>query len=286
MRVSAPATDTAAGARLPILLLNHGQGFSNYLSSLEGYVPTANFWAMHGFAVIQPTHLSSRSLSLEWPEGKELYWQSRATDMSFIVDNLSAVEEGVPFLKGRLDHDKVVVVGHSFGAFAASTLLGLTNTDPRDSSVFKGYDPRIKAGVVIGGTGNGGSDLSENGRKIVPFYGPDFSTMVSPALVVIGNEDVSPHLTTRGADWHGDPYSLAPGPKALLTIKGCHHGFGGLSGPDAAETRDESPERLAVVQRMVWAWLWSRVNGENRAWEAACKALEGVQGLGSVESKE
>ncbi len=55
VRVSAPRT----GRDLPILLLSHGQGRSNYLSSLNGYGPLANFWAAHGFAVIQPTHLSS-----------------------------------------------------------------------------------------------------------------------------------------------------------------------------------------------------------------------------------
>ena len=60
VRVSAPTT----GRDLPILLLSHGHGRSNYLSSLHGYSPVANFWAAHGFVVIQPTHLSSKSLSL------------------------------------------------------------------------------------------------------------------------------------------------------------------------------------------------------------------------------
>jgi hypothetical protein len=37
--------------------------------------------------------------------------------------------------------------------------------------------------------------------------------MTTPALVVVGDDDVSPHLTVRGADWHADPYFLSPGPK-------------------------------------------------------------------------
>ena len=61
MRVSAPAT----GDDLPIILLSHGHGSSNNLSSLNGYGPLANFWAAHGFVVIQPTHLSSKSLHLD-----------------------------------------------------------------------------------------------------------------------------------------------------------------------------------------------------------------------------
>lgn len=61
VRVSAPVT----GSDLPVILLSHGQGYSNHLSSLNGYAPLANFWAAHGFVVIQPTHLSSRTLSLD-----------------------------------------------------------------------------------------------------------------------------------------------------------------------------------------------------------------------------
>ncbi len=66
VRVSAPAT----GRDLPIILLSHGHGNSWYLSSLNGYGPLANFWAAHGFVVIQPTHLDSRVLGLrDAPEG-------------------------------------------------------------------------------------------------------------------------------------------------------------------------------------------------------------------------
>jgi hypothetical protein len=45
--------------RAPIILLSHGPGPSNNLSSLNGYAPLANFWTSHGFVVIQPTHLSA-----------------------------------------------------------------------------------------------------------------------------------------------------------------------------------------------------------------------------------
>jgi predicted dienelactone hydrolase len=48
LRVSAPTI----GRELPIILLSHGHGRSNSLSSLNGYAPLANFWAAHGFVVI------------------------------------------------------------------------------------------------------------------------------------------------------------------------------------------------------------------------------------------
>ena len=109
--------------------------------------------------------------------------------------------------------------------------------------------------------------------------------MATPALVVYGDEDVSPHLTIRGVDWHRDVYSNAPGPKDLLVLKGAKHGLGGVSGWDAAETMDGSPERLGVVQRMTWAYLWSQLYRNDEAWAEACKAFEGLEGQGKVESK-
>jgi predicted dienelactone hydrolase len=45
LRVTVPST----GANLPIILLSHGHGRSNSLSSLEGYAPLYEFWAAHGF---------------------------------------------------------------------------------------------------------------------------------------------------------------------------------------------------------------------------------------------
>ena len=202
-----------------------------------------------------------------------------------ILDNLDSVEAAVPGLKGRLDRARVAVAGHSAGAWTASMLLGASNTDPRDGFPWYKPETRIKVGVVLAGIGNGGANLSDFGKKLVPFYGADFSTMATPALVVYGDEDVSPHLTTRGADWHADPYTLAPGPKDLLTLKGAKHGLGGISGWDAGETLDESPERLAVVQRMTWAYLRSQLYEEDGTWAEACKALEGLGRLGKIESK-
>ncbi|KAI1474087.1 alpha/beta-hydrolase [Daldinia eschscholtzii] len=282
LKVTAPST----GDALPIILLSHGQGLSNNLNSLEGYTPLAEFWAAHGFVVIQPTHLSSLSITVGAPpKGNEYYWKDRAQDLVRILDNIDTIEATVPGLKGRLDKTKVAVAGHSLGSWTANLVLGAKNVDPRDGSVFEKFDKRIKVGVVLAGTGNAGSDLSDNGRIMVPFYSADFSEMKTPALVVCGDQDVSPHLTTRGADWHADCYYLSPGPKDLLWIKGAKHGLGGVSGWDAAETQDESPQLLATVQRMTLAYLRSALYGD-KSWDEARDALRQLDELGTVESKE
>jgi hypothetical protein len=109
--------------------------------------------------------------------------------------------------------------------------------------------------------------------------------MTTPALVVVGDSDVSPHLTVRGADWHADPYFLSSSPKCLLTLFGAKHGLGGVAGYDVAETTDESPERVAAVQRLTWAYLRSTLYPEDSAWSDACAALESLSALGRVECK-
>ncbi|MGW3983931.1 alpha/beta hydrolase family protein [Streptomyces mirabilis] len=284
VRVSAPVT----GSDLPVILLSHGQGFSNHLSSLNGYAPLANFWAAHGFVVIQPTHLSSRTLTLDpGTPGGPLHWRSRAEDMTRILDRLDVIEAAVPQLLGRLDHDKVAVAGHSMGGHTASLLLGARLTDPDDGTEVNLAEPRIKAGVLLAAPGRGGDAVTEFVAENYSFFSTmDFSKMATPTLVVAGDKDASTHLTVRGPDWHADPYFLSPGPKSLLTLFDAEHGLGGVSGYDVAETTDENPERVAAVQRLTLAYLRTELHPGDAAWQAARDALTAdPDPLGRVESK-
>lgn len=281
MRVSAPVT----GSELPIILLSHGHGNSNNLSSLNGYGPLANFWAAHGFVVIQPTHLDSKTLSLD-PNGPEgpLFWRSRAEDMKRILDQLDLIEASVPELGGRLDRSRIAVAGHSLGGLTAGMLLGERLTD-EDGSEVNMADSRIKAGVVIAAPGNG-ADLSAFVAEHYPILrNPSFAEMTTPTLVVAGDKDVNPNFSER-VDWRADAYFLSTGPKWLLTLFGGEHILGGISGYDAAETTDENPERVAAVQRLTWAYLRTALYPEDPAWPAARAALtDSPNPLGRVECK-
>lgn len=62
-------------------------------------------------------------------------------------------------------------------------------------------------------------------------------------------------LSVRGPDWTTDPYFLSPGAKSLLTLFGAEHSLGGIGGYAISETTDENPERVALVQRLTWAYL-------------------------------
>ncbi|HEY1642531.1 MAG TPA: chlorophyllase [Streptosporangiaceae bacterium] len=284
VRVSAPVT----GSELPVILLSHGHGSSNNLSSLNGYGPLASSWAAQGFVVIQPTHLDSRTLRLDPGDpDAPLYWRSRAEDMKRILDQLEVIEAAVPGLAGRLDRGQVAVAGHSLGGHTASLLLGARLTDPRDGKEVNLAEPRITAGVLLAAPGRGGDALSEFAAKNYPFFlTTDFSAMTTPALVVAGDKDTSAHLTVRGAQWHADPYVLSPGPKSLLTVFDAEHGLGGIAGYDAAETTDENPERVAAVARLTAAYLRTTFQPGDPAWTAAQAELTaGPRPAGRVESR-
>ena len=285
MRISAPAT----GGDLPIILLSHGHGPSSYVSSLYGYGPLADFYAAHGFAVIQPTHLDSATLGLRDADHPEapLYWRSRAEDMISVLDHIDDIEAAVPQLAGRLDRTKVAVVGHSMGGHTASVLLGARVSDPLDGSPIDLVDGRIRAGVVLAGPGRGDALAPKAAEDHPVLRTTDFSEMRTPTLVVRGDADDLTHLTAAGPGWLEDPFRLAPAPKSQLILFGGEHGLGGISAYDAAETTDEDPARVAVVQRLTWAYLRSALDPEDPAWQDAVDDLVAEEApLGRVESKE
>ncbi|MFF3062537.1 alpha/beta hydrolase family protein [Streptomyces sp. NPDC057909] len=276
VRVSAPAT----GDDLPVIVFSHGFGWS-----MNSYAPLADFWAARGFVVLQPTHLDSRTLGLaaEDPRTPRI-WRFRIEDLTRVLDGLDILEASVPGLAGRLDHDRIAVAGHSWGAQTASTLLGARVLDSdgvpgRDMS-----DARVKAGVLLALTGLG-DDLTPFAAENFPFMRPSFDSMTTSALIVAGDNDQS-HLSTRGPDWFTDPYTCSPGSKGLLTLFEAEHSLGGVAGYEVAETTDESPARVALIQQLTTVFLRSALYPEDTSWRTAATALdEDPNPLGKLQSK-
>lgn len=277
VRVSAPAI----GSELPIIVFSHGYGWS-----LDGYGPLADYWAAHGFVVIQPTHLDSRTLNLPPDDPRTpRIWRFRVEDLKRILDQLDLIEASVPGLNGRLDRSRIAAAGHSWGGQTVSMLLGARVLDNHGELGEDMSDSRIKAGVLLATTGRGGADLSPFAAEHFPFMNPSFSNMSTPTLVVAGDHDRS-QLSTRGPDWFTDPYFLSPGSKSLLTLFGAEHSLGGIPGYSVAETTDESPKRVALIQRLTLAYLRNALDLDDSSWPAARAALENSAiPLGRIESK-
>lgn len=285
IKVSAPT----AGSDLPVILLSHGHGVTNFLSSYHGYGPLADFWAAHGFVVIQPTHLDSMPLGLRdsnLPDASN-FWRSRAVDMHHILDHLEEVESEVPGLAGRVDRGRIAAAGHSLGGHTVSLLLGMRVLDPQDDREKDLSDSRITAGAVIAAPGIGDEHLSSWAAENYPnLKYIDFSNMTGTALVVAGDEDLNPNFSDR-LSYRWDTYTYSPpGNKTLLTVFGAEHIFGGITGYDASETTDENPERVAALRALVWAYLRSQLYPGDTAWETAVAALDAnAEPVAKVETR-
>lgn len=277
VRVSAPAT----GTDLPVLLFSHGNGWS-----YDGYAPLTAFWASRGFVVVQPSHLDSRrdGISFEHPEFGRV-WTERREDLVRALDQFDTVEAAVPGLAGRVDRDRVVVAGHSWGAQTAQLLLGARVLDASGNAGQDYADRRVEAGVLLAATGLGGEELAPFAKEHLPFMNPSFAELTTPALVVAGDHDRST-MSSRGPDWFTDAYTHSPGATDLLTLFGAEHSLGGIPNWEAAETTDENPERVAVLQRLTTAYLRGALTPADTTWKRAVAALaDAGTTIGRVDTK-
>ncbi|MFE3115633.1 alpha/beta hydrolase family protein [Streptomyces niveus] len=276
VRVTAPTTGTS----LPVVLFAHGFG-----SDLDGYAPLVDHWAAGGFVVVQTTHLDSKRLALPDDDPRRpRMWRYRVQDMRCILDELTTLEASVPGLEGRIDHSRIIAAGHSFGGQTAGILVGLRVTDPDTGVAEDLSDARVMASIQLATAGKGGDELTPFARDNLPWLrDQDFSHITAPGLVVAGDKDDLP-LTTRGPAWTTDPYTLSRGNKSLLTVHGGEHFLGGISGYQAAETTDENPDRVALVQQVTLGYLRHITGIDHTDWNNAQAALTDHP-LGHLETK-
>ena len=277
VRVSAPVT----GDRLPVILFSHGFG-----SSMDGYAPLVNFWAAHGFVVIQPTFLDSDTLSANpgasHDEAVKAYladprkiamWRYRVEDVKRVLDQIESIVDAVPDLGGRIDPGRIAAVGHSFGAQTTAMLLGARVLDAEGNPEEALFDARIKAGVLLSAGGRGGDALTQFAKENFPHLNQSYAEMKTRTLVVAGDRDDSP-LTNLGPRWFTDAYTLSPGAEALVTLFGGEHMLGGISGHLVTETTDENPARVAAVLQLTLAYLKKALYPEDQTWAAAIDAFK------------
>lgn len=277
VRVSVPAS----GTNLPVVVFSHGNGWN-----LDGYAPLTSFWASRGFVVIQPTHLDSRrnGFGFDHPVFPTI-WTERISDLTRILDQFDTIEAAIPGLTGRIDRTRIAAAGHSWGAQTAQSLLGARILDESGEVGDDMSDGRVSAGILFAATGIGGDDLHPFAQANFPFMRPSFEQLTTPTLVVAGDRDQS-KMSTRGPDWFSDAYAHSPGATDLLTLYGAEHSLGGIVGYEVAETTDESPERVAVIQRLSTAYLRTALHVDEATWPAAGAAFNaGVNPIGQVDSR-
>ncbi|HIY64708.1 MAG TPA: alpha/beta fold hydrolase [Candidatus Agrococcus pullicola] len=265
VRISAPTS----GTNLPIVLFSHGNGWN-----LDGYAPLTAFWASREFIVIQPTHLDSRRNGFGFNDPVfPTIWTERIADLTRILDQLDTIEQAVPGLDGRIDRSRVAVAGHSWGAQTAQTLLGARIFDESGQVGSSMADSRVTAGILFAATGVGGDDLHPFAQANFPFMRPSFQELTVPTLVIAGDRDQS-KMSSRGPDWFTDAYTHSPGATDLLSFYGAEHSLGGIVGYEVAETTDENPERVAIIQQMTTAYLRSALHIDASSWPAARNAFK------------
>jgi predicted dienelactone hydrolase len=230
-----------AGTVLPLIVFSHGFG-----ADRTAFEVIARHWAEHGYVVVLPSHLDgfgkSAGKSLPQQPGAaskplaakrslvELIsdpakTEARVQDVLFIMENSEQISAKIPALAGRLDTKRIGVSGHSFGAYTASLLGGVT-VDMGGQKARSFRDARVRCILPISAQGTGQQGLTES----------SWSQLKIPMMTITGSRDQG--AGGQGPDWKKLPFNYSPaGDKYLVYIEGANHvSFGGYGGRDNAFT--------------------------------------------------
>ncbi len=236
LRITAPVN----GTKLPVILFAHGAQYSK-----DDYLPLSEFWASHGYVVIQPTHIDSTTIGLQRTDPRmQDAWRGRLLDMHRVLDTLDEIVRDTPLLKGRVDTKRILAAGHSFGGHTAAALVGAKMPDVAADFT----DPRITAGVLLAPP-----------SRAPGFRNVEWRTDSKPVLIVAGLEDL-----TMENDWHAHAqyfYNTEVGNRCLAAMTGVEHFLGGTLGMHRTEEKKESPATLAEIQKLSLQFFDAAVKG-------------------------
>jgi predicted dienelactone hydrolase len=176
-----------------------------------------------------------RAAAHVWETQKAPEWRERERDISLIIDHLDDLEQRFFELKGKIDHAKIGVAGHSLGALTAMLAGGAKTFGNPPLSV---GDPRVKAIIV----------MSPPGVTASMGLNPEsFADIRVPAMFMTGSED-------RGAapnedwQWRKTAYAnAAPGDKYFVLLQGARHStFAGTFAPVNIPQTTSIPQQPTV----------------------------------------
>lgn len=230
------------GGPFPVILFSHGFG-----GDQNAFASVGRHWASCGYVVIHPTHRDgqdrrARNADPIDPERENTGSRfaglmrglndpeaigDRVADLVVVLDNLETLPRNVQGLEGRIDAKRIGVGGHSFGAFTAMLIGGVT-VDLGGEKARSFRDKRVQCILPISAQGTGQQGLTKTSWKDLKL----------PMMTVTGTLDRGSR--GQGIDWKKEPYRYSPpGDKFLVVIDGANHfSFGGGLGPRSGNIVD------------------------------------------------
>lgn len=234
-KVSFPAAD----GRYPVIVFSHGFG-----GNKDAFSTVSRHWASHGYVVIHPTHADGlerrdvggaaggaagrlRAGGLVGRLNDPARIANRVADIVLVMDSFAEIAKATPALAGRIDAERIGVGGHSFGAYTAMLIGGVT-VDLGGERGRSFRDERVRCILPISGQGTGQQGLTDR----------SWAGLTIPMMTITGTRDRG--IGGQDVDWKKEPYAFSPpGDKYLVVIDGAHHlSFGGGLGPRGADITD------------------------------------------------
>lgn len=184
-----------------VLVFSHGE-----LGSPELYAPLLEHWASHGFVVLAPVHQDSviQNSVLEIAAAKAMGAFSVLTEndtWKVRIDALRTCLDALPWLQSqfgvRMDDERPIVAGYSFGAFCASMVMGTKAFLPT-GGFLEMDDSRFYAALM----------LSPQGRGVFGLRDGSWDSMRRPSMWLTGEGDND--ITNQSAAVKAEPWQLSP----------------------------------------------------------------------------
>ena len=241
------------GGPYPIIVFSHGT-----FSSSDKYNLVVEFWAERGYVVILPNHLDANyGIIPSKTEDMIRIIHTRISDMSFILDNLDAIEGQNPGLKGKLNRNQIIAAGHSTGTQVVLVNTGQRIRNPTNNYVTESSEDRFMAAVM----------LSDPGKMSMM---PDdtWKGGSAPTFLSTGSEDYGLMGDgRREAEYQNEILTLpdeSTGDKYLLLIERGDHYFGGLIHRDVDKAPDY--DGLAIFNAASLAFMDAHTRDAESAW--------------------
>ena len=241
------------GGPYPIIVFSHGT-----FSSSDKYNLVVEFWAERGYVVILPNHLDANyGIIPSKTEDMIRIIHTRISDMSFILDNLDAIEGQNPGLKGKLNRNQIIAAGHSIGTQVVLVNTGQRIRNPTNNYVTESSEDRLMAAVM----------LSDPGKMSMM---PDdtWKGGSAPTFLSTGSEDYGLMGDgRREAEYQNEILTLpdeSTGDKYLLLIERGDHYFGGLIHRDVDKAPDY--DGLAIFNAASLAFMDAHTRDAESAW--------------------